>query len=186
MSPRSLTLHGAVAALAFLVAGCGGESREALPEAPSPTVAESTAPAGAAAWVDGLPVGPPPAIGYVVGDVYHSPGGGMVRLPATGGIQPAVPQRARPEVRARRNVLAVVGGTDGDLVARLATPGPWLRGHVRSAAWEDRARLLVSLERDFGQSAAIVRVDVRTGRWELAVDWTPLEETASVSFDTRP
>jgi len=118
--------------------------------------------------------------------VYHSPGGGMVRLPATGGIRPAVPQRALPEVRARRNVLAVVDGAAGDLVARLATPGPWLRGHVRSTAWEDRARLLVCLERDQGRSTVILRVDVRTGRWELAVDWTPLERTDTVAFEARP
>lgn len=75
--------------LGALLAGCAGDTDAA----PAPTAAApvappstSTAPAGPVAWVDALPIGPPPAVGYAIGHTYHSPDGGIVRLPHAFGI----------------------------------------------------------------------------------------------------
>ncbi len=86
MSPRSRAATVTLVALALLVAGCAGDPEQAAapPDETSPTSPSSptsTAPVGPGAWVDGLPVGPPPAIGYVIGRTYHSAGGRTVRLP---------------------------------------------------------------------------------------------------------
>ncbi len=251
------------------------------PRRPRPTASASTTPAGPVAWVDELPIGPPPAIGYVIGHTYHSPDGRTVALPrdrgvtsiarlgdgflvmddryfegtagldlldargnrvreigtvagapvlsedgstlrwitfspsevgpadrsptrmhvgdvATGEIRsrvihrdrdglPEVPQPAGiPEVGLLRGAVVVFDQNTGKQVARLASPGGWLRGRIRSAAWEDRAHLLVSFERDHGLETTILRVDVRSGDWSLAVDWTPMLRTSTVAFETSP
>ncbi len=282
MSTRS---HGAIAVLAVLavtavlVTGCGLDDgdRTAPTAETSATAPASTAPAGPVAWVDGLPIGPPPSTGYVIGHTYHSPDGRTVRLPqdrgitaiaglgdgflvvddrnfeatvgvalldsrgrrvrdfgtmtgvpalsadgatlrwitfsgseeavrrptrlhvadvATGEIRsrairrhgeirPMVPrQRGLPVVWVKDGALVVLDQVTREQVARLASPGHWIRGRIWSAAWEDRAHLLVSFQRDHGLETTILRVDVRSGDWSLAVDWTPTNETHGVTFQT--
>jgi hypothetical protein len=280
VSTRRRGVIGAVAVVTVLVTGCGGDGdgdgESAPPAASSPTGSASTASAGPIEWVDALPIGPPPRIGYVIGHTYHSPDGGIVQLPrdrgytaiaplgdgflavddrifeatvgilrldsrgrrvgveryvagapvisgdgrtlrwitftpsefgperqptllhvadiATGEvrsrrigppheIRPAVRQRAGiPEVLVRDNVVIVRDRVTHVQVARLAAPGPWVRAKIRSSAWEDRAHLLVSFQQ--GGRVAILRVDVRSGGWSLAVDWTPLRRISVVAFET--
>jgi hypothetical protein len=43
----------------------------------------------------------------------------------------------------------------------------------------------VSYQRDHGLETTILRVDVRSGDWSLAVDWTPMRRTSTVAFETR-
>ena len=279
MSTRSRGAIGVLAVTAVLGAGCGGaeEDRTAPTAATSATASASTAPAGPVAWVDELPIGPPPAIGYVIGHTYHSSDGRVVALPRTTGItwlsplgdgwlvtddryfegthgvmrldhagrvvdelgaltdwpalsrdgstlrwitftpsevgpvreptrihvadvatgeiksrkinragelRPAVaPQSGLPDVWATRHTVVVSDLATRTTIARIAAPGPWLRGHVWSAGWEDRAHLLVSVQ--VGANATILRVDVRSGDWSLAVDWTPMLRTSTVAFETR-
>gem|GEM_PF-1170684 len=84
--------------LALLVAGCAGDPRERLPTSDATSAAPTssppptgTAPVGPVAWVEDLPVGPPPAIGYAIGHTYHSADGRTVRLPRGFGITSIVP-----------------------------------------------------------------------------------------------
>ncbi|MDZ5621420.1 hypothetical protein SFC88_11305 [Nocardioides sp. HM23] len=277
---------GALAVVGVLVVvggGCGGDDRDGAPspDATSADASASTAPAGPIGWVDALPIGPPPTIGYVIGHTYHSPDGRTVELPrdrgitaiarlgdgflvvddryfegtagvelldargnrvreigtvagtpvlspdgstlrwitftpsevsrsewrptrlhtadvATGEIRsrvihrdrdelPEIPQpEGLAEVSVRRGVVLVVDHVTGEQVARLPSPGSWIRGRIRSAAWEDRAHLLVSYVRGNGRAATILRVDVRTGDWSLAVDWTPTQRSSTVAFETGP
>lgn len=94
MSPRSRAAAVTLVALAVLAAGCAGDPQQAAappdetsPTSPSsPTSPTSTAPARPGAWVDGLPVGPPPEIGYVIGNTYHAPEGRMVRVLRDHGV----------------------------------------------------------------------------------------------------
>jgi hypothetical protein len=280
-SPGAVGALAVVAVVAVLLAGCGDDGdQSAPPAASSPTGSASTAPVGPIAWVDALPIGPPPRIGYVIGHTYHSPGGRIVQLPrdrgytsiarlgdgflavddrhweGTAGLElldargnrvreigtvagppvlskdastlrwitftpsevsrsewqptrlhvadvesgairsrvirrdrdglPEVPQpEGLAEVGARPGVVIVHDLTTGDLVSRLASPGRWMRGRIWSAAWEDRAHLLVAfVQRGNGRETAILRVDVRSGDWSLAVDWTPTERTYQVAFET--
>ena len=95
--------------------------------------------------------------------------------------QPAGPPRGRLRPR---TAVVVLDQITGEQVARLASPGAWIRGRIWSAAWEDRAHLLVSFQRDHGLETTILRVDVRSGDWSLAVDWTPTHESHGVTFQT--
>lgn len=285
MSTRSrsaVRAVGALAVVAVLVAGCGGgdgDNESAPTAASSATAPRSTAPAGPVAWVDALPIGPPPTIGYVIGHTYHSPDGRTVALPRDRGVtaiarlgdgylvmddrhfegtagldlldargnrmreigtvagppvlskdgstlrwitftpsevsrserQPTrlhvgdvesgvirsrvirrdrdgLPEVPQPEgladVGLRSGVVVVHDLATGDLVSRLASPGRWMRGRIWSAAWEDRAHLVVAfVQRDDRRETAILRVDVRSGHWSLAVDWTPTERTYPVAFE---
>ncbi|KAA1421297.1 hypothetical protein F0U44_03020 [Nocardioides humilatus] len=86
MNPRALLVATACAA-ALLLGGCG-DGTSAPPAAVStPTATEATPRLGLTGWLDQLPVGPPPALGYVIGHRYHSPDGRVVRLPSDHGIQ---------------------------------------------------------------------------------------------------
>lgn len=283
MSTRRVRLASAVAAVAVLLTGCAGgpEESAAPPREASPTSPPSTPPAGPGAWVDSLPVGPPPRIGYVIGHTYHSADGRVVRLPrdrgitwiaglgdgflmvddrgwegtagisvldarghrtsdvdtiagtpvlskdgatlrwitftpaevgpsgreptrlhladvATGEIEtqavrrdvdglPRVPQsEGQPTIDThRKRGLRVVDSLTGAPLARLESPGRWVRGLLTAAAWERPARLLVAAVDRRTDAAAILRVDLESGAWELAVDWTRMEETSSVTFETR-
>jgi hypothetical protein len=279
VSKRSSGVIGALAVVTVLASGCGGDGGgPASPDATSAPASESTTPAGPLAWVDGLPVGPPPTIGYVIGHTYHSPDGRTVALPTDRGItaiarlgdgflvvddrhwegtsgvglldahgnrvgeigtvagppvlsqdgstlrwitfSPAevgpadrgptrlhvgdvrsgeirsrvihsddpLPTVADPDgvadVRVRDDVVVVVDRGTREPVARLASPGAWIERLISTAAWEDRAHLLVSLVPGDGSAAAILRVDVRSGDWSLAVDWTPTQRSYSVAFET--
>lgn len=75
-------------ALVALAAGCGGVDEGDGADAPrsSPTASTSTPPATPVDWVDGLPVGPPPDLGYVIGHTYHSADGRTVALPRDRGF----------------------------------------------------------------------------------------------------
>lgn len=255
--------HAAAVALSVvLLGGCAGDDggAETARATPSPTASTSTAPPLPATWVDTLPVGAPPRIGYVVGHAYHSPDGRLVHLPRDrgttwltrfrdgyfvvddrffegtagvalldaegnrvrelGGItgSPALsadgatlrwvsitadgvsrsewepPQlhvadvatgEIRSRVVPRRDVRssALVGRTPHVRIPQRVLPGRWLRRTVLAKAVEDRHHRLVAVRR--GREAAILRVDLRRGAWELAVDWTPLEGTYVVAFETR-
>jgi hypothetical protein len=74
----------ATAAALVVLAGCGGGDGDAVRPSTAPTT--STAPVGTADWVDSLPIGPPPRIGYVVGHTFHAVDGRIVRLPQDRGI----------------------------------------------------------------------------------------------------
>lgn len=74
---------------------------------------------------------------------------------------------------------ARTGDPQGRLGATTALQG-WA---LASGVWEDDHHLLVGVVR--GGRAAIVRCDVRTGRWEVAVDWSHLEGTHQVTFETH-
>lgn len=285
MSTRSRGVAALAVALvvALLATGCGGDDGDPSADpsaATSATSSESTAPAGPVAWVDQLPVGLPPTIGYVIGHTYYSPDGRMIRMPQDRGvtaiarlgdgflvvddvvfegtagvvlldaqgrpvrhlgyltgapvlsadgdtlrwitftpsefgpereptrlhvadvesgkirsriidrrgeIRPMVPQReGLAQVRVQDGALIVLDPTTREQVSRLASPGSWFAGRVSSAAWEDRAHLLVSVRSFTRAETAILRVDVRSGDWSLAVDWTPIERSSSVVFETRP
>lgn len=100
-----------------------------------------------------------------------------------GEIRPSVPHpEGSARVWAERAVVVVLDPASGEQVTRLPSPGRWIRGRLQSAAWEDRAHLLVSVR--VGARTAILRVDVRSGDWSLAVDWTPMERSYSVVFET--
>lgn len=88
-----------LAALLVIVAGCGGSVGEGgtgdevtPPAAAFPTASESPvstpAPAlpGPVAWVGSLPVGEPPAMGYVIGHRFHTADGRLIRLPRDRGV----------------------------------------------------------------------------------------------------
>ena len=91
MSTRRRRVVGALAAAALVTTGCGGGPADpTAPEAasspaPAPPSPNPTLPS-AADWVDTLPVGPPPAVGYVIGHTYHSPDGRVVRMPQDWGV----------------------------------------------------------------------------------------------------
>ncbi len=66
-----------------------------------------------------------------------------------------------------------------------AIPNPHGRRWWPSYAgtWEDERHVLVPVS---GQRrAAVVRLDVRSGEWEVAVPWTGLPESHEVTFETR-
>jgi hypothetical protein len=231
------------------------------PTTASPT-SGSTPPFGYTTWTDGLPVGPPPAVGYVIGHAYHAPGGRMVALPRDRGITSIArlgdgflvtddrffegtrgvllldargdlvtelgtvagvpvlnrngsklrwitftPLEVSPADRSptRLHVADVATGEIRSRILRFddrdhvpeapAVPAPRqrripidlpVRGQPSAQAWEDRTHLLVGLVRPRAGRAAVVRLDTRTRTWSLAVDWTPLERTYDVTFETSP
>jgi hypothetical protein len=80
---RWLGIAAAACAVVVLLGGCG----DAAPGPPvPPTVAASPTRFGLIGWLEQLPPGSPPAIGYVIGHSYHSPDGHTVRLAADRGI----------------------------------------------------------------------------------------------------
>lgn len=94
MSPSRLRVVGAVATLTLVVGCAGGKEDHATPPAPASSSSTPSAGAtriGAAAWLDTLPVGRPPTIGYAIGHTYHAPDGDVVRLPGDFGITSITP-----------------------------------------------------------------------------------------------
>jgi hypothetical protein len=86
-SPGAVGALAVVAVVAVLLAGCGDDGdQSAPPAASSPSGSASTTPVGPIEWVDALPIGPPPRIGYVIGHTYHSPDGRIVQLPRDRGV----------------------------------------------------------------------------------------------------
>lgn len=249
---------------AVLLSGCAGadgSGEETAHPAPSPTASARPTPARPGAWVDTLPVGQPPQVGYVVGHAYHSSTGAVVHLAherpvtwltplgdgwlavddrffeGTTGLE-LLDHRGRivrelgtvagrpvrspdgrtlrwisftpPEVSGservstRLHVADVATGAirtrrihrdpdtsprvrqperTGDVgIPQRVLPGRWLRRAILATATEDRRHRLVAVRR--GRDAAILRVDVRTGAWELAVDWTSLARHDLVVFET--
>lgn len=81
-----------------LAAACSGDpsssdvpadtaaTEEAAPTSVVPASPGTAPPIGYTTWTDGLQVGPPPALGYVIGHTYHAPGGRVVELPSDRGI----------------------------------------------------------------------------------------------------
>lgn len=262
MSTRS-RCAGALAVAAVLVSSCGGDSDPAPPAARSPTAPASTAPAGPIAWVDALPIGPPPRIGYVIGHTYHSPDGGTValrtdrgvtaiarlgdgflvvddrhfegtlgilRLDARGAVVSMLGTVAGPPVLTaggsrlkwitfsppevgasdrsptRLHVADVASGSvrsrviqnrgdhqwyapafpgppTGSGLASRAAPTPAVRRMIWSTVREDRNHVLAAVFARRGRSAAVLRLDARSGNWSLVVDWTPTERTYQVAFE---
>lgn len=75
----------AACAVALLLAGCGADAPTPAASAAAPTDPVTRTHLGLTGWIDRLPVGPPPRIGYVIGHSYHSPGGRLVPLPTQTG-----------------------------------------------------------------------------------------------------
>ncbi len=283
MTPGRLLVASVGLGLVLLATGCDSDSAPRTSSATSSATSSSASTSGPTlgytGWVAGLPVGPPPAVGYVVGHTYHSSDGRLVRLPrdrgttaiagigdgflvvddrnfeATAGvalldarghtvrdlgymtgapvlsadgttlrwitftpsefgphreptrlyvadvgsgaidarvihrpgeIRPVVPQRAGiPAVRVQREQLVVSDYVTGTELARYASPGPWTRGRTGAATWEDRAPPAGRDDPPECGTAAVVRLDTRTGAWSLAVDWMPTQGTFNVTFETH-
>lgn len=252
------------AVLALPVTGCSDAAEPDAAPSPPPSSAEreaspdATPPFGYTAWLDGLPVGRPPAVGYVIGHTYHSATGRTVPLPADRGVTAIArlgdgflvvddrffegtagivtvdarghrvseigsvaaapvlsrdgstlrwitftPHGVSPEERepTRLHVADIASGEvrsriirrDVDALPRVpAPPGRRVRlpmpvpvrGRLSARAWEDRTHLLVGIVRPRAGTAAVVRLDTRSRTWSLAVDWTSLEDTSQVVFET--
>ena len=263
MNLRALGTALAVAVVA-LTAACDADEEPSADPPPSQSTTVTTPPRPTA-WVDALPVGRPPAVGYVIGHTYHSPDGRILRLPSDRGITSIArlgdgwlvtddrvfegtlgvllldergrfqrelgtvagapvlsrdgdrlrwitfsPAEVGPADRSptrmhvgevatgavRSRVLdftgdhvplspAVPGPPTGEAQARRAAPTPAARRAIWSTTWEDRDHVLAAIFVRDGRSAAVLRLDARTGEWELAVDWTPTERTSQVAFETR-
>ena len=87
MSTRSLV--GVLVAVVLALAGCADDGDGRAPSASTTVLAGDSGEYAArrtVAWVDALPIGPPPAIGYVIGHTYHSPDGRIVQLPRDRGV----------------------------------------------------------------------------------------------------
>jgi hypothetical protein len=111
------------------------------PAASSPTAAGSTGRAGPVAWVDALPIGPPPRVGYVIGHTYHSPDGGAVALRPDRGYTAIARLGDGFLVVDDRYFEGTAGilrlDARGDLVAELGTVAgpPVLRDGGRELRW---------------------------------------------------
>jgi len=86
---------------------------------------------------------------------------------------------------AHRRRISVVDARTGRVRHDVGAP-PYRRAQWYSdqLAWEDERRLLAGIKLE--HRAAVVRIEVETGDVELALDWTPTEETLYVTFETRP
>ena len=80
-------------------------------------------------------------------------------------------------------VVAVVDSRTGRVERRLGDPREGSRSSLGDHAWEDERHLLVGARH--GDRMAVLRVDVRSGRWERVVDWSPAGGTFEVTFETR-
>lgn len=261
----------AIAVLVTLAAGCGADDGDAASPPPTASPTMSGPPSGTpppalpgpVEWVDSLPVGEPPAEGYVIGHTYHAPDGGTValrtdrgttaiarlgdgflvvddrhfegtqgilRLDARGAVVGELGTVAGPPVVAaggrrlkwitfsppevgpadrsptRLHVADVASGSvrsrvirnrgdhewlapafpalpTGSGLASRAAPTPAVRRLLWSTAREDRDHVLAALFTRGGRSAAVLRLDVRSGLWSLVVDWTPTERSYQVAFE---
>lgn len=79
----SRSRHLAACAVVVLLAGCGHHAAPAAKPAPP---VRTTTPPRLSDWLDRLPVGPPPTLGYVIGHWYHSADGRMLALPRDTGV----------------------------------------------------------------------------------------------------
>jgi hypothetical protein len=132
-----------VTAVVALVSGCGGSSDEGAkppataspPSASSPVATETPPPAlpGPDEWVDGLTIGEPPAIGYVIGHTYHSPDGRLVPLFRDRGITSIVRLGDGYLVTSDRFFEGSTGVYGLDRDGRV-DPSFGQPGHVRGAA----------------------------------------------------
>ena len=82
-----------------------------------------------------------------------------------------------------RHSLVVLDSRTGRVERRLGPATGRDRWWLGDYAWEDDLHLLVGARR--GEMMAVLRVHVRSGRWERVVEPSPSAGTSEVAFETR-